>query len=247
MITIDVNCDIGEGIENDESLMPFITSANIACGYHAGDATTMRSTVMMAKKAHVAIGAHPSFLDRENFGRTEIKDITPQQVYDVVIAQLTSIHKIVIECNAHLHHVKPHGALYNMAAKDPALSMAIAHAIYDFDKTHVLFGLSGSYLISEAKAMGIKTASEVFADRTYQNDGNLTPRTKLNALIEDEEQAIGQVIQMIKKGTVTATSGKEVPILAETICLHGDGKNAVAFASAINKRLIAENITIKSV
>lgn len=237
---------MGEGIENDEALMPFITSANIACGYHAGDETTMRSTVMMAKKAHVAIGAHPSFLDRENFGRTEIKDITPQQVYDVVIAQLTSIHKIVIECSAHLHHVKPHGALYNMAAKDPALSMAIAHAIYDFDKTHVLFGLSGSYLISEAKAMGIKTASEVFADRTYQDDGNLTPRTKLNALIEDEEQAIGQVIQMIKKGTVTATSGKEVPILAETICLHGDGKNAVAFASAINKRLIAENITIKS-
>lgn len=247
MITVDVNCDMGEGIENDEALMPFITSANIACGYHAGDETTMRSTVMMAKKAHVAIGAHPSFLDRENFGRTEIKDITPQQVYDVVIAQLTSIHKIVIECNAHLHHVKPHGALYNMAAKDPALSMAIAHAIYDFDKTHVLFGLSGSYLISEAKAMGIKTASEVFADRTYQDDGNLTPRTKLNALIEDEEQAIGQVIQMIKKGTVTATSGKEVPILAETICLHGDGKNAVAFASAINKRLIAENITIKSI
>lgn len=246
MITIDVNCDLGEGIENDEALMPFITSANIACGYHAGDETTMRSTVMMAKKAHVAIGAHPSFLDRENFGRTEIKDITPQQVYDVVIAQLTSIHKIVIECNAHLHHVKPHGALYNMAAKDPALSMAIAHAIYDFDKTHVLFGLSGSYLISEAKAIGIKTASEVFADRTYQDDGNLTPRTKLNALIEDEERAIGQVIQMIKKGTVTATSGKEVPILAETICLHGDGKNAVAFASAINKRLIAEKITIKS-
>ena len=237
---------MGEGTENDEALMPFITSANIACGYHAGDEMTMRSTVMMAKKAHVAIGAHPSFLDRENFGRTEIKDITPQQVYDVVIAQLTSIHKVVIECNAHLHHVKPHGALYNMAAKDPALSMAIAHAIYDFDKTHVLFGLSGSYLISEAKAMGIKTASEVFADRTYQDDGNLTPRTKLNALIEDEEQAIGQVIQMIKKGTVTATSGKEVPILAETICLHGDGKNAVAFASAINKRLLAENITIKS-
>ena len=246
MITIDVNCDMGEGIENDEALMPFITSANIACGYHAGDETTMRSTVMMAKKALVAIGAHPSFLDRENFGRTEIKDITPQQVYDLVIAQLTSIHKIVIECNAHLHHVKPHGALYNMAAKDPALSMAIAHAIYDFDKAQVLFGLSGSYLISEAKAMGIKTASEVFADRTYQDDGNLTPRTKLNALIEDEERAIGQVIQMIKKGTVTATSGKEVPILAETICLHGDGKNAVAFASAINKRLIAEKITIKS-
>ncbi|MCW3109796.1 MAG: LamB/YcsF family protein [Segetibacter sp.] len=246
MISCDLNCDMGEGIGNDEALMPFITSANIACGYHAGDETTMRSTVIMAKNAGVAIGAHPSFLDRKNFGRTEIKDIRPQQVYELVIAQMKIIQKIVIDCDTHLHHVKPHGALYNMAARDVALSMAIAHAIYDFDKTLILFGLSGSYLVSEAKAIGIKTASEVFADRTYQDDGSLTPRTKPNALIEDEGQSISQVIQMIKKGMVTSASGKEVPIVAESICLHGDGKNAAAFASAINKRLKAENITIKA-
>ncbi|MBA4139879.1 MAG: LamB/YcsF family protein [Segetibacter sp.] len=247
MISCDLNCDMGEGIGNDEAIVPFITSANIACGYHAGDETTMRKTVMMTKNAGVAIGAHPSFLDRENFGRTEIKDIKPQQVYGLVKAQLNIIQEIVAGCNTHLHHVKPHGAFYNMAARDPALSMAIAHAIYDFDKTLVLFGLSGSYLISEAKVIGIKTASEVFADRTYQDDGSLTPRTKPNALIEDEEQSIRQVIQMIKNGTVTSTSGKELPIVAETICLHGDRKNAAALASAIHKKLKSENIDIKAV
>jgi UPF0271 protein len=246
MISCDLNCDMGEGIGNDEAIMPFITSVNIACGYHAGDETTMRTTVMMAKKAGVAIGAHPSFLDRKNFGRTEIKDISPQKVYDLVAAQIKIIYKIAADCNTHLHHVKPHGALYNMAAGNPAVSMAIAHAIYDFDKTLVLFGLSGSYSISEAKALGIKTASEVFADRTYQEDGSLTPRTKPNALIEDEEQSIKQVVQMIKNGTVTSTSGKEVPITAETICLHGDGKNAAAFASAINNKLKLEKIDIRT-
>lgn len=247
MISCDLNCDMGEGMGNDEALMPFITSANIACGYHAGDETTMRSTVMMAKNAGVAIGAHPSFSDKENFGRTEIKDTGPEQVYELVSAQLKIIHRIVTGCNAHLHHVKPHGALYNMAAIDAALSLAIAHAIYDFDKTLILFGLSGSYLISEAKSIGINTASEVFADRTYQEDGSLTRRTTSNALIEDEGQSINQVIQMIKKGTVTSISGKEVPIAAETICLHGDGKNAAAFASAINKKLKSENILIKAI
>ncbi len=247
MISCDINCDMGEGIGNDEAIMPFITSANIACGYHAGDETTMQKTVAIAKKAGVAIGAHPSFFDRENFGRTEIKDLEPRQVYDLVKAQLKIIQKIVAEGNARLHHVKPHGALYNMAARDPALSMAIAHAIYDFDKTLVLFGLSGSYLISEAKGTGIKTASEVFADRTYQDDGSLTPRTRPNAIIEDEEQSIGQVIQMIKHGKVTSTSGKELPIVAETICLHGDGKNAAAFAKAIYKKLKDENIDIRAV
>lgn len=246
MISCDLNCDMGEGMGNDEALMPFITSANIACGYHAGDETTMRSTVMMAINAGVAIGAHPSFSDRENFGRTAIKDTNPQQVYELVSAQIKIIHRIVTGCNAHLHHVKPHGALYNMAARDAALSLAIAQAIYDFDNTLILFGLSGSYLISEAKAIGIKTASEVFADRTYQDDGSLTSRTASDALIENEEQSISQVIQMIKKGTVTSLSGKEVPIVAETICLHGDGKNAVAFASAINQKLKSENILIKA-
>lgn len=247
MITCDLNCDMGEGIGNDKAIFPYITSANIACGYHAGNETTMRETVLLAKEAGVAIGAHPSFRGRENFGRTEVKDITPHQVYELVTKQIKILHKIVLDCNAALRHVKPHGALYNMAARDMQLSTAIAHAVYDFDKTLILFGLSGSYSISEAKAMGIKTASEVFADRTYQDDGSLTPRTKPNALIEDEEQSLKQVLQMIKSGTVTTTSGKEIAIVAETICLHGDGKNAVAFAGAINKRLKEENVTIEAV
>ncbi len=244
MITCDLNCDMGEGIGNDQAIFPYITSANIACGYHAGNETTMRETVLLAKEAGVAIGAHPSFSDWENFGRTEIKDIRPQQVYELVTDQIKILHKIVLDCSAALRHIKPHGALYNMAARDAQLSTAIAHAVYDFDKTLILFGLSGSYLISEAKAMGIKTASEVFADRTYQNDGSLTPRTKPNALIEDEEQSLKQVLQMIKSGTVTTASGKEIAIVAETVCLHGDGKNAVAFAEAIYKKLKAEGVKL---
>lgn len=247
MITCDLNCDMGEGMGNDAAIMPFITSANIACGYHAGDQTAMRETVLLAKKYAVAIGAHPSFSDRENFGRTELKNVRPQQVYELVADQLKILQKIVVENNAKLHHVKPHGALYNMAAKDAALSAAIAHALFDFDKSLVFFGLSGSFLISEAKAMGIKTASEVFADRTYQDDGRLTPRTQPNALIEDEDKAMKQVLQIIKTGQVITNSGKQVAIAAETICLHGDGKNAAAFAKAIRNRLIAEHIEVRAV
>jgi UPF0271 protein len=247
MIKCDLNCDMGEGVGNDASIIPYITSANIACGYHAGDEATMRDTIELAKNAGVAIGAHPSFLDRENFGRTEMKDIRPEQVYDLVTEQLTILSKIVLECNARLHHMKPHGALYNMAAKDASISKAIAQALYDFDKTLVLFGLSGSHLINEAKAMGIKTASEVFADRTFQDEGSLTPRTQSNALIHDEEQSLKQVLQMIISGKVTTTSGKQISIVAETICLHGDGKNAVAFAKAIHDKLKSENIEIKAI
>jgi len=238
---------MGEGIGADEMIMPFITSSNIACGYHAGNETTMQETVMLAKKAGVAIGAHPSFFDRENFGRTEIEGLRPQQVYDIVVLQIKTLKNITDNCHARLHHVKPHGALYNMAARDAVLSQAIAHAVFDVDRTLVLYGLSGSYLISEAKVLGIKTASEVFADRTYGDDGSLTPRTKPGALIEDEAQSINQVLQMIKEGTVTSMSGKVVSIIAETICLHSDGKNAVAFASAINKKLKVENIKIQTI
>ena len=237
---------MGEGTGNDAAIMPFITSANIACGYHAGDENTMRTTIIMAKNAGVAIGAHPSLLDKENFGRTEMKDMGPKDVYELVTSQLGIIKKIVADSNAQLHHVKPHGALYNQAARESDFAIAIAQAVYDFDRTLILFGLSGSYSISTAKIFGIKTASEVFADRTYQDDGTLTPRSQTDALIEDEEQSVRQVIQMIREGTVTSTSGKIIPIAAETICIHGDGKNAVAFASKINKKLKDENINIKA-
>ena len=233
---IDINCDMGEGIGNDEAIMPFITSANIACGYHAGDEKTMRQTISLAKKYGVNIGAHPSFLDRENFGRTEI-NCTPEGVYGLVKTQLLLFKKLADECEVVIHHVKPHGALYNQSAKDNAVAKAIAYAVKDFDATLVLFGLSGSTSISEANAIGLRTGSEVFADRTYQDDGSLTPRSQNNALIEEEAKAIQQVLQIAQKKTVTTLSGKDIPIIAETICLHGDGKHAVQFANNIHHTL----------
>jgi len=244
--SIDINCDMGEGIGNDEAIMPFISSANIACGYHAGDEETMRQTIESAIKYNVAIGAHPSFFDKENFGRTEM-NLPADEIYDLVILQLRTIHKIVKEKNAALHHVKPHGALYNMSARSPQIAKAVAQAVKDFDGGLVLFGLSGSHSIKEAEVINLRTANEVFADRTYQDDGNLTPRSQSNALIEDVSKSVQQTLQMIKEKTVTSVSGKTIPIIADTICLHGDGKYAVEFAKAIHQSLIQNNIDLKAI
>jgi UPF0271 protein len=227
---------MGEGIGNDGLIMPYITSANIACGYHAGDEDTMLQTILLAKKYNVSIGVHPSLLDKENFGRTEM-NTAPNKVYDLVQEQIKILQKITSDNNAQLHHVKPHGALYNMAAKDKMLARAIADAVKDIDHNLVLYGLSNSFLISEAKAIGLKNASEVFADRTYQNDGNLTPRSQPNALIQNTDDALQQVLMMLKEGKVKTVSGKVIPIVAETICIHGDGKHAVEFAKAIRNTL----------
>lgn len=229
---IDLNCDMGEGIGNDEAIMPFITSANIACGAHAGDEETMRTTMLLAKQHGVNIGAHPSFYDRKNFGRTEM-EISPQEVYNLVTEQLFLFQKIADAAGATVHHVKPHGALYNMAARDASLARAVAQAVKDFNANLVLFGLSGSALVTEASLLGLKAWNEVFADRSYQDNGSLTPRSQPNALIEDEEKAVAQVLQMVQTGMVTTASGKEIPIAADTVCIHGDGKNADAFAKAI--------------
>jgi UPF0271 protein len=224
---------MGEGIGNDELLMPFISSANIACGYHAGDPETMWRTVELAIKLNVSIGAHPSFLDRKNFGRSEINP-GKQEVYELITQQLVILKEIVTGLDAKLHHVKPHGALYNMSARDPVLANCIASAVKDFDSSLVLFGLSGSHSIREAKAIGLNTMGEVFADRTYQDDGSLTSRSESGALIDDKNKVVQQVLQMIKDGTVTTVSGKTIPIMAETICIHGDGEHAVDFAKAIH-------------
>lgn len=231
---------------NDELIMPFISSANIACGYHAGDEKTMWGTIELALKHKVAIGAHVSFLDRENFGRNEM-NLPAAEVYDLITQQLIVIKEIADSLSARINHVKPHGALYNMAAKDARLASVIASAIKDFDETLVLFGLSGSYSISEAKAIGLRTASEVFADRTYREDGSLTPRTQSNALIEDADKSIQQVLQMVKQRTVTTISGKTIPIVAQSICIHGDGKQAAAFAKNIFEKLKQNNIAIQSI
>lgn len=241
----DLNCDMGEGVDNDELIMPFISSANIACGYHAGDEKTIWKTIELAVKHKVAVGAHVSFLDKENFGRNEMNLMT-DEIYELVEQQLIIIKEIADSFDVKINHVKPHGALYNMSARDAAIAKAIADAAKDFDSSLILFGLSEGHSINEAKATGLKTASEVFADRTYQNDGSLTPRSQPNALIEDANKVIQQVLQMIKKGTVTSVSGKVIPIKAETICIHGDGKNAATFAKAIYENLKQNNIDIKA-
>lgn len=227
-----INCDMGEGAGTDEVIMPFINAANIACGYHAGDTATMWQTVQLAIQYKVAIGAHISFFDKENFGRSEIH-LSNDEVYELVSQQLIILNEIATALDAKINHVKPHGALYNMSAKDGILATIIAKAVKDFDSHLILVGLSGSHSISEAKKVGLKTASEVFADRTYQDDGSLTPRSLTNALIDTGEKVIKQVLQMIKEGSVTTVTGKTIPIIAETICIHGDGKHAVEFAKAI--------------
>lgn len=251
MQSIDLNCDMGESLGpwtmgNDEALMNYISSANIACGFHAGDATIMRKTASLALQKGVAIGAHPGFPDLQGFGRRNMV-LSPQEVYDICIYQIGAMLNVVKALGTTLHHIKPHGALYNMAAKDAKLANAIAQATKDSNSDLILYGLSGSLLISEAEKIGLQTASEVFADRTYQNDGNLTPRTQADALIEDTDEAVNQVVRMIKDKVVISTDGNIIPIKADTICIHGDGAHAVEFARALNNRLKAEGLFVKTI
>lgn len=245
-MTVDLNCDMAEGIGNEATLMPWISSANIACGYHAGSDEEIKRTIELCIKHSVAIGAHPSFPDRENFGRTNMS-LPLEQVYQMVREQIATVDRIAKNIGAKLHHVKPHGALYNMAAKDPALARAIATAVKDFDPGLIFYGLSQSIMINEARKINLKTSHEVFADRTYQTDGSLTPRTQPNALINDQRKALQQAIAFVKEGKVRTVSGEEITVKADTICLHGDGAHAVVFAKLIHQRLTSEKIKIQTV
>lgn len=224
---------------NEAQLMPYIDSANIACGYHAGDAATMREVILLCLQYNVHVGAHPSFLDRKNFGRTPMY-LPDSEVYDLVTAQLRIIDHIARDCGSQLYHVKPHGALYNMAASNASIAKTLAQAVRDFDPSLLYVGLSGSVVIAEAEKLGLNTASEVFADRTYQPDGSLTPRSQPDALLVDKEKVTEQVLKMVKEGKVRTTSGEEVSIKADTICIHGDGEHAVEFAKAIHNLLHAK-------
>ena len=250
MQSIDLNCDMGEAfgnypMPNDDILLDYITSANIACGFHAGDPEVMQQTVSMAIKKGVAIGAHPGLPDLQGFGRREMK-ISANEAYQMTLYQIGALYGFVKAANGKLHHVKPHGALYNMAARDAVLAKAIVQAVHDFDSTLILYALAGSEMVEAAKKTGIVTASEVFADRTYQDDGSLTPRTQSNALITDEQQSINQVLLMVKNQQVISANKKTIQLKAETLCLHGDGTHAVEFAKMINERLKKEGITIKA-
>lgn len=250
MASIDINCDMGEAfgnypMPNDELLFNFISSANIACGFHAGDSAVMEETVALAIKKGVAIGAHPGLPDLQGFGRREMK-ISPKEAYQITLYQIGALFGFVKAAHAQLHHVKPHGALYNMAAKDKNLARAIVNAVHDFDASLILYGLAGSEMIDEAAKIGLKTASEVFADRTYQDDATLTPRSQSNALILDEKESLEQVLRMVNHQEVVSIHQKIIKIKADTLCIHGDGVHAVDFAKTIHQTLKSEGINIKS-
>ncbi|RNI30151.1 LamB/YcsF family protein [Rufibacter immobilis] len=248
--TVDLNCDLGESfgtyrLGHDEAILPLVTSANIACGFHAGDPSVMRKTVRQALQHQVALGAHPGFQDLVGFGRRDMA-ISPEEAFDLVVYQIGALSGFIKAEGGVLHHVKPHGALYNMAAVQPALAEAIAEAVYKVSPEVVLYGLAGSALVQAGEKLGLKTAHEVFADRTYQQDGTLTPRRLPNALITNQEEAVQQVVRMVKEGKVLAQQGVEVPIKADTVCLHGDGAHAVAFARLIRETLTQEKVTLQA-
>lgn len=248
---VDLNCDMGESfgaykMGNDEEILDFVTSANIACGFHAGDPSTMRRTVKLALEKGVGIGAHPGFQDLTGFGRRNMF-VSPQEAYELVVYQIGALYGFVKSEGGVMQHVKPHGALFNMAATDAALSEAIAEAVYAVNPELVLFGLSGSEIVKAGEKIGLRTANEVFSDRTYQADGTLTSRKEANALITDTETAIGQVVRMVKEGMVTSTDGKEVTIQADTVCIHGDGVHALDFARRISQTLKTSEIDIRKI
>lgn len=246
MKSIDLNCDLGEGAAHDEELMPLITSANIACGGHAGDRETMLEAVKQARFYEVGLGAHPGYADRENFGRRELI-LSPDEIFQLVRDQIEALQAVAREREVLLTHVKPHGALYNQSAKDPAIATAVAGAVRAVNERLILFGLGGSELIGAGRRAGLPVASEVFADRTYGNDGLLTPRDHPQALIADPEAVSRQVMSMVCDGVVMSLDGKAVPITADTICLHGDGADPVGFAKQVRAALVRAGVELRRV
>lgn len=250
MYKVDLNCDLGESFGNykigcDDEVIPFISSANIACGFHASDPAVMDKTVKMAKRCGISVGAHPGFPDLMGFGRRKM-DITPHEAKVMLQYQIGALDAFCKAHNIKMSHVKPHGALYNMAGKDIELSLAICEGIKSVNPNLILLGLSGSKMIEAAKMTGIKYASEVFADRAYNDDGSLVDRKKNGAVITDEDEAIKRVIQMVKEGRVKSINGNDIKIEAQSICIHGDNIKALEFAKKIRHSLEYENIEILS-
>ena len=248
MKQVDLNCDLGESFGNytcglDAEVIPHISSANVACGFHASDPLVMMKTVALAKRYGVSVGAHPGYPDLVGFGRRNMT-VSPVELKAMVQYQIGALQAFCKAQGVALRHVKPHGAMYNMAAKDRKLADAICEAIGEVDSSLILLGLSGSQMLEAAKESGLPWASEVFADRAYEDDGSLTPRALPGSVITDEEEAIARVLQMVQEGTVTARSGKTISIQADSICLHGDGVKAVEFARRIRAELTAAGVKI---
>lgn len=250
-LSIDLNCDMGESfgpwvMGQDTEVLPLISSANIACGFHAGDPGTMRKTVAAAIGNGVALGAHPGLPDLVGFGRRSM-DITPQQAYDMVVVQVGAMAATAASQGARLNHVKAHGALYNMAVRDPVLARALATAVRDVDSSLVFYALASSDMARIAAEAGLAVAHEVFADRSYQPDGSLTPRSRPDAMIEDPEESIRQVLRMVTEGRVRAVDGTDVEVRADTLCIHGDQPGAVVFAKSIREALAKAGIEVRPV
>lgn len=247
---IDLNSDLGESfgpwpMGQDEALMDSISSANVACGFHAGDPGTMRATLRLARKKAVAVGAHPGFPDLVGFGRRELK-ATPAEVEDFVLYQVAALAGIAAAEGLRLQHVKAHGALYNMACKDRALADAIAKAVAAFDRSLILFGLPNSELLRAGAAAGLKVAAEVFADRAYDPDGSLTSRTTPGSVIHDTPAVVERAIKMVRDKQVVAVDGSTISLQADTICLHGDTPGAAEHAKAVRKGLESAGIAVSS-
>lgn len=245
---VDLNSDLGESfgaykIGMDEEVIKLVSSANVACGFHASDPVVMKKTVSAALKAGIGIGAHPGFPDLMGFGRRNMV-ISPDEAYAYVTYQLGALSAFCAQQGASIQHVKPHGALYNMAGKDYKLAEGICRAIYDFNPEIILLGLSGSQMINAGRDIGLKCANEFFADRAYEDDGSLRARTKEGSMIEDENEAIERVVKVLKTGYVTTYSGNELELKIDSICVHGDNAHALEFVKIIRSRLAEENIEI---
>lgn len=243
MLSIDLNADLGEGCPYDHQLMPLISSANISCGAHAGEEDDIRSAIQLALQHNVVIGAHPSYPDRLNYGRTTLT-LSPEQLQDILLQQLTWLRDLVHEEGGKLSHVKPHGALYNDAARDPTLARHIAETVRRFDGTLTLTGLAGSELIQAGLSAGLRTRGEAFVDRRYRPDGTLVPRTQPGAVIEDAKIATQQALGIIQSGRITAIDNSLISVSAQTLCIHGDTPGAVALAATLRDALIRSGINV---
>ena len=244
-LVVDLNADLGEGAGHDDELLALVTSANIACGFHAGDAETMHRSIEGARDRKVAVGAHPSLFDRENFGRREFA-VKSGEVFDAVVYQLGIFQAIAEAAGVRPNHVKPHGALYNMAARDQELANAIGRAIAKIDTKLILFAPQNSALARAGTTNGLQIAHEVFADRNYLSDGSLVPRTRPDALLRDPGEAAARVVRMLCEGKVRSVDGADVDVRAETVCVHGDTPGAVDFARVLHSRLESEGVTIRA-
>ncbi len=249
MKKVDLNSDLGEGfgtykIGNDEEIMKSITSANIACGFHAGDPLIMRKSVKLAIEHGVAIGAHPGFPDLAGFGRRKI-EVTVEEVGDYVIYQIGALAAFVRALGGNIQHVKPHGALYNMACQDYKLAFAIARAVYEVDKDLILVGLSGSQILKAGRDLGLKVASEAFADRAYTHNGQLLSRRTESAVIDDIDETVKRALEMVEKGTITTVDGSKIEVEVDTICVHSDTSKSVEITKSLRKALIERGIKVE--